>query len=139
MSDQARVFSPGPEPARPFSDIVRNILQDVSHIVRAEILLARSELTEKLAGAKKGAGAIGTAAVAGLLSAACLVTACIAALTLVLPLWLAALIMGVFIGIIAAAAFAAGRARLSEIDPVPEQTFHTLEDNIAWAKRRARQ
>lgn len=138
MSDQARVFSAGAEASRPFGEIARDILQDIRHIVQTEIRLARSELGEKADRARKATGFIGAAAVTGLLSAACLVTTCIAALTLVMPLWLAALIMGFLLGIAAGGAFAMGRSRLSEIDPVPNQTIHSLEDNIEWAKQRIR-
>ena len=138
MSDQARVSSHGAEAPRPLGEIVRDVLEDIRHIVHSEVRLARTELGEKVNSARNAAGLIGAAAVAGLLAGACLVTTCIAALALVMPLWLAALIMGIVLGIAAAGAFAVGRGRLSAIDPVPNQTIHTLEDNIEWAQQRNR-
>ena len=138
MSHHARVFSPEEAPPRPLSEIVRDVVQDISYILQSEIRLARTELGGKVDRAKKASGAIGAAAVAGLLCAASLVTAGIAALTLVVPLWLAALIMGILLGAGAAAAFAMGRDRLKAIDPVPQLTVRTLEDNVEWAKQRTR-
>ena len=138
MSDHAPVISHEAAPPRSLTEMMHDVVQDVGRIVQAEIRLARSELGGKLDKARKAAGAIGIAAIAGFLSAACLVTACITALALVVPLWLAALIMSVLLGIAAAGALAAGRSRLRAIDPVPEQTIHTLEDNIEWAKQRTR-
>src|SRR5581483_8959857 len=117
MSDRAHVISPGEAPSRPLSEIVRDVLQDVSHIVQAEIRLARTELEAKADKAKKASGVIGAAAIAGFFALASLVTACIAALALAMSLWLAALIIAVILGIAAAVAFSAGRSRLRRIDP----------------------
>ena len=136
MSDQANVISHAAEAPRPLREIVQDILRDIGRIIQAEIRLAKNELSEKARKAGMAAGFLGAAAVTGLLSAACLVTTCIAALTLVMPLWLAALIMGILLGFAAAGAFAVGRTRLSQIDPRPEQTMQTLEDNVEWAKQR---
>jgi hypothetical protein len=118
------------------TDLVRNILQDVGRIIRAEVRLARAELVEKAQKAGKAGGFMGGAAVAGLLAAASLVTACIAALALVMAVWLAALIMGVLLGMAAGGAFLMGRKRLKTVDPVPQRTVQTLKDDVEWAKQR---
>lgn len=118
------------------SELVRNILQDLSRILRAELRLARTELAEKGVRAGTAVGILSGAAVAGLLAASCFVTTCIAALCLVMPLWLAALLMGILLTFFAAGAFAIGRTRLSEIDALPQRTAQTLRDDVEWAKHR---
>ncbi len=117
------------------SDIVRDILQDIGRIIRGEIRLASTELTENARKAGGAAAVLGGAAVAGLFAGASLVTACIAALAIVLPLWLAALIMGGLLGLIAGAAYAAGRAKLADVNVVPERAVQTLKESAQWAKQ----
>jgi hypothetical protein len=78
----------------------------------------------------------GGAAVCGLLGGACLVTAGVAALALVMPLWLAALLMGVFLVGITAAMYHVGREKAKDIDPVPQRTVESIRDNLQWAKHR---
>jgi hypothetical protein len=80
---------------------------------------------------------LGGAAVMGLLAAMCFVTTCIVALAIVLPLWLAALLVGVLLAIGAGGGYMLGRLALEEIDPVPQQTVETLQDLVDWSRTRA--
>jgi len=117
-------------------DIVQDMLRDMSEIMRGEIRLARAEMLEKAQKGGKAGGLFGAAAVGGLLAAMALVTCCIAALAIVMPLWLAALIMGVLLALAACGAFLAGRKRFRSINPVPERTVATVKENLQWAKHR---
>jgi hypothetical protein len=118
------------------SELIGDVIRDIQNIVRAEIRLARTEYGDKARRAGRAGGMLGFAAVTGGLAAACLVTACIAALALVMPIWLSALLMGVLLAMVAAGAFAAGRRRFAQVDPVPQQTLETLKDDVEWAKHR---
>ena len=123
---------------RPIGEILREIIEDVGRIVRAEFRLARVELSQKAREAGTAAGALGTAAIAGFLAAACFVTACIGAMTLVMGLWLAALLMGILLALIAAGAYVSGRTRLSHIDFAPRETVQTVREDIQWTKERTK-
>lgn len=122
---------------RSLAEIIEAIVKDIQHIIRAEIRLARRELTEKTARVKNASIFLAGAACAGFLGAACFVTACIAALAVALPLWLAALVMAIVCCGIALGGFILGRSRLGRIDPVPQQTVRTVKENLEWAKQRA--
>ena len=126
------------EGARPLGEILRDILEDVGRMVRAEFRLARIELAGKARETGKAAGPLAAAALAGFLAAACLVTACIGALTLVMGLWLAALLMGILLALIAAGAYVSGRTRLSEIDFAPVETVQTVKEDIQWTTERSK-
>jgi hypothetical protein len=76
----------------------------------------------------------GGAVLCGVIGFAALVFAAIAALTMVVPTWGAATIVGFFLLVVAGAMYAAGRAKLKDMTPVPERTVETLKDNIEWAK-----
>ena len=84
----------------------------------------------------RGLSVIAVAAAAGLLAGGCFATACIAALALVMPVWLAGLIMGILFGAVAGVAFVIGRKRLEDVEIVPQQTVQTVKDDIEWAKQR---
>lgn len=124
--------------SRPWSEIVADVIQNLQNIFRTEVRLAAVELKEKAQKSAKAGSLLGAAAVAGLFASACFITACIAALAIVLPLWLAALIMGVILAAGAGGAFLLGRLALQDVDPIPQQTLETLKDNIDWARSRAR-
>ncbi len=121
---------------RSLGEIVQDILRDVQNVVRSEFRLARVEMTEKARRAGKAGGLLGAAALCGLFAVACLVVTCIAALALAMPVWLAALLMAVFLGCIAGACYAGGRSRLRHVQPVPQQTVQSVKENIEWARQR---
>ena len=118
---------------RSLGDIVQDILQDVQKIIQAELRLGRMEIQEKAQRVKSASAFLGAAAVCGLLGAACIITTCIGALTLVMPLWLAALLMGILLFCVAAAAFTMGRTRIEQVDPLPRETLQTVKDTLEWA------
>lgn len=121
---------------RSLQGIVQAILRDIQDMFGAEMRLARREITEKIALFKNASLFLAAAAAAGLLGAACLVTACIAALAVALPLWLAALIMGIVCCGVAFGGLVLALSRLDGIDPVPRQTIGTVKENLEWAKQR---
>jgi hypothetical protein len=125
MADRGNVLHV--EEQRSRSELFSDVMRDVGFMVRAELRLARTELTEQGRKAGRAAGLFGGAAVMGLLAGACFVTACIAALALLLPLWLAALAIGILLGIVAAGTYAAGRERLGESDVAPQRTLGRSE------------
>lgn len=121
---------------RSVSELFGDVARDIQNVMRAEVRLARTEFSEKARRAGRAGGMLGLAGVTGGLAAACFVTACIAALTLVMAVWLSALVMAIVLGLVAAGAFVAGRSRLRQVDPVPQRTIETLKDDIEWAKHR---
>jgi len=137
MADRIHTISQEATEPHQLSDIVRAVLDDVSRIVRGEIRLARIEIRE--IGRRSGGALLllGVAAVAGLLAAACFVTTCIAALALAMPVWLAALLVGIVLGLAGGGLYAAGRKRFANVDVVPQQTVDSMRGNIQWLKQRS--
>lgn len=137
MADQSGVINHHQlREMRSTGEILRDIALDFQEMVRAEIRLARTEISDKAQRAGKAGGLFGGAAFCGLMAGACLVVTCIAALSLAMPLWLASLLMCVFLACIGAACYQGGRTRLKQIDPVPERTVATMRDTKEWANQR---
>jgi uncharacterized membrane protein YqjE len=134
---------PGPDQAdlreRPFGELLKQLSEETTRLVHQEIELAKAELTHKGRQAGMGAGLFGGAGVLGLLALAALTTCFILALDAVLPAWLAALIVAVVYGAVAAVLALRGRDRVRQaVPPVPEQTIQTVKEDVEWAKTQMR-
>ena len=123
---------------RPIGELFSKLSNETSTLIRQEMELARAELTEKGKQAGKGAGLFGGAATVALLGAGAITAGIILLLALVIPDWLAAIIVGlVFVGI-AALLGMKGRDEIQQATPpVPEQTVDTVKEDVQWAKTRA--
>ena len=122
---------------RPVGDLVKQLAGQTSTLVRQEIDLAKAEMSQKASTAGKGAGLLGGAAAVGLLAAGSLTACLILALGEVIPDWLAALIVALVMGVIAAVLAMQGRNRIrAATPPVPEQTVETVKEDVEWAKTR---
>jgi hypothetical protein len=120
---------------RPIGDLVKQLAGQTSTLVRQELDLAKAEMSQKATVAGKGAGLLGGAAVVGLLAAGSLTACLILALSEVIPDWLAALIVALVMGAIAAVLALQGRNRIrAATPPVPEQTVETVKEDVEWAK-----
>ena len=119
------------------SELLKDLATETSTLVRQEIDLAKAELSEKARVAGQGAGLLGGAAVVGLLAAGALTAYLILVLSEVMDAWLAALIVTVVMGAIAAVLGLQGRNRIRAATPaVPEQTIETVKEDVEWAKTR---
>jgi hypothetical protein len=107
--------------------------------VHHELELAKAELQQKGRQAGAGAGAFGGAGALGLAALGALTACFILALNAVMPAWLAALIVALVYGAIAAFLALRGRDKVKEATPlVPEQTIETVKEDVEWAKTQMR-
>jgi uncharacterized membrane protein YqjE len=121
----------------PTGELVKELAEEVSNLVRAELDLAKAELTEKSKRAGIGLGELGAAGIVALYALGALTACFIAALALAMPVWAAALIVTVVYAIIAAVLALIGRQQLQRgLPPTPERTQRTIKEDIEWAKTR---
>jgi hypothetical protein len=119
---------------RGIGELVKDLAGQTSTLVRQEIKLAQAEVTEKGKVAGRGAGMLAGAGVAALLMLATLTAVLVVALASALPLWLAALIVTLLWGVVAAVLAQSGRKALQAATPPAPQTVETLKEDIQWAK-----
>ncbi|HKH64214.1 MAG TPA: phage holin family protein [Solirubrobacterales bacterium] len=120
-------------------ELVKQLSEQTTTLVRKEIELARAELTAKGKVAGEGAGMFGGAAVAGLLALGTLTVVILALLDKAMDLWVAALIVTLVYGAVAAVLAMRGRDRVKEgMPPAPEQTVETVKEDVQWAKTKAK-
>jgi uncharacterized membrane protein YqjE len=117
-------------------DLLKQLSQETSTLVRQEMALARAELTEQGKRAGTGAGMLGGAGVAGLLTLGSLTAMLIALLDTAMATWLAALIVTVLWGAVAGVLALQGRNKIKEATPPAPQTVETVKEDVRWAKTR---
>jgi len=124
---------------RPTGELLKELSDQTTTLVRQEIDLAKAELSEKGKKAGLGAGMFGGAGLIGVFALAALTTCIIAALDTAMPLWLAALIVAVVYAAIAGVLAMTGKQKVQEAGPpVPEQATESVKEDVQWAKTRAK-
>jgi uncharacterized membrane protein YqjE len=119
---------------RGIGELVKDLAGQTSTLVRQEIKLAQAEVTEKGKVAGRGAGMLAGAGVAALLMLGTLTAVLVVALDAALELWLAALIVTLLWGVVAAVLAQSGRKALKAATPPAPQTVETVKEDIQWAK-----
>jgi uncharacterized membrane protein YqjE len=120
-------------------DLVKQLSEQTTTLVRQEIELAKAELSEKGKVLGKGAGIFGAAAVVGLLALGTLTAFILSLLNEAMEFWIAALIVTLVYGAVAAVLAMRGRDQVKEgMPPAPEQTVETVKEDVQWAKSQAK-
>ncbi len=121
------------------ADLLKRLSEETTTLVKQELDLAKAETTQKAKAAGTGAGLLGGAGVIGLLTAIAFTVFLIALLDEFMATWLAALIVTLLYGAVAAFLALRGKKELQEATPPkPEQTIETLKEDAEWAKTRTR-
>lgn len=120
---------------RSLGDLISDLTQNASVLARQEVQLAKVEMQQKVDEAKGNVAAIAAGAALANAALLALVAAAVFGLGLFMDMWLAALIVGAVVGIIAGLLIWRGIAALKEMTPVPEQTLATLEEDKEWLSR----
>ena len=120
---------------RSLGELFAELTREMGTLVRAEVELARVEMTQKASRVGKDIGflAAGAAvAYAGLLAILAAVIIGLAALGV--PWWLAALLVGLVVAGVGYALVQRGLSALKREDLTPRQTIETIKEDKDWAK-----
>jgi uncharacterized membrane protein YqjE len=124
---------------RSAGELVKQLSEQVSVLVRGELKLAQLEMTRKGKQAGSGIGMLGGSALIALYGAGCLIACVIIAISGAVAAWLAALLVGVALLAVAAVAALLGKGRLQKAaPPVPEEAVGGVKTDIEEIKERVR-
>jgi uncharacterized membrane protein YqjE len=124
----------------PIADLVKQLSDQTTTLVRHEIELARAELAMKGKRAGIGAGMFGGAGMFVLYGIGALTACVILALATAVTGWVAALIVAAIYGAIAAVLALVGKNRVEHgVPPVPEQTVESVKEDVELTKQRAKE
>ena len=118
--------------------LVREIALDLQEVMRSEIRLAKVEITEQMENFKRTAKSGLPGTVLMFYGIGFFLLACVYALELVLAAWLAALMVAVLVGIVAAIFLSAAGRNAKTVNPKPERTIQSMKENVQWAKSHLR-
>jgi Flp pilus assembly protein TadB len=119
---------------RPIGDLLRLLAEQASTLARQEFDLAKSELQEKQQEAQPAIRTAVWAAIFGVIALSALTTLIIFGLSYLMPEWLAAVIILVIAGVVAAILAGSARRRLQQLGTMPTETVETLREDLEWAK-----
>jgi hypothetical protein len=115
--------------------LISDLTRDISTLFRQEILLAKTEMSEKVEQAESGATMLlvgGAVAYAGLLL---LLAAAVLGLSLYLEPWLAALIVAAVVLLVGLVMVAKGKKNLKARNLMPEKTVESLQRDRYLAEK----
>lgn len=121
---------------RPAAELVRDLSTQVSTLVRQEMELAKAELTAKGKEAGKGASMFGGAGAFAFYGLGAIVAAAILLLSRTsIATWLAAVIVGAALFLLAGILALAGRSFTKRaVPPAPEQTVASVKEDLRFTK-----
>ena len=123
---------------RSIGELFSELANETGLLIRQEIALAKVELGQKASRVGRNVGYLvvgGAVAYAALLA---LLAAVIILLAGVMPSWVAALVVAVVVGIIAAVLISKALTALKKTDLAPRQTVETLKEDAQWAKQQVK-
>lgn len=131
---------------RTAGDLMRQLSEEASMLIRQEIDLAKLEMTEKIKRMARGIIWIAIGAAVGYAGLLALVQTAIdglgiglwTGLPLYIAAWLSPLIIAVAVLIIAAVMIQGGVSKLKKQSIVPEKTLETMRENKQWLEKQIR-
>jgi Mg/Co/Ni transporter MgtE len=116
------------------TELLGELTNQSASLVRDEIALAKQEMHEKLVNFRASLVVVALGSVLALIATFTLCAALIAGLSLYLPVWQAALIVGGIFAIAAGVVVSIGITQLKQVSLKPKETIKTLEENKQWLK-----
>lgn len=139
MDESTGAAQPPAADDRPAGELVKQLSEQVSRLVRDELRLAQLEMTRKGKRAGAGIGLAGGGGLIALYGLGALIASAVVALSLVLAAWLAALIAGAVLLLIAASLALLGKRQLQRATPpVPAGAAGSIKADVKEIKERAR-
>jgi len=136
--DEADVSGERVKAERSMAGLVSDLAAEAILLIRQEMTLLKTELSEKFSQAGQGIGLLVAGGVLAFSAWLVLLAAAVLGLALVLPPWLAALIVGLAVLAIGGVLLFIGKKRLEPGSLVPQRTLRSLREDQTWLTERLR-
>ena len=120
------------------SELISGMVGDVQGLVRGEIQLAKTEISESASHAARGVGMMAGGALLGVIGFVFLMLALVEVLDHAMPRWVAAGIVAVGLIVIAIILALVGKSQLSAKNLRPDETIDSLQEDKEWAQQQVR-
>lgn len=119
---------------RSVGELIADLAGETGTLIRQEITLAQTELTNKAVSVGVDIGFLAVGGVFGLAALGAIVAAIIIGVGYYIPLWLSALIVGIVLSIVAAVIIMSALRKLKETNLKPQETIKSLKEDAEWLK-----
>jgi len=127
---------------RSLSELIRELRDEATVLLRQEVAMAKTEMSEKASKLGRDIGTLVVGGAVAFLAAIFMLLAVTGGLAVMLmsvkfdlhAIWIAPLIVGVIVAVIAAAMIAKVKQSLASASLVPHKTIETLKDDKQWAQ-----
>jgi uncharacterized membrane protein YqjE len=120
---------------RSVPQILEDIASNLTQLIQAEFRLAKSELQEGAEKVARPGATLGAGVALAFYGLGFLLLAAVYALSLIVAVWLATLIVGSVLVVAAGILIGAGTTRLKRVNLAPDKTIRSLEEDVQWAKQ----
>jgi membrane protein len=138
MSSITDVGADKPGGEKSTAELVHDLTEQFSHLARTEVHLAVREVQEKAKHAGIGAASIGAAGVLAGYGLAVVLAGVVLLIALVLPAWVAAMIVGVVLLLTAGVAALVARKQFRQSAPMPSEAVENTKEDIQVVKEAVR-
>ncbi|CAO5248621.1 phage holin family protein [Frankia sp. AgKG'84/4] len=136
---EVTAHQPGAPATASAGELVSQLSEQVSRLVRDELTLAQAELTRKGKKAAIGGGLFGGAGVIGVFAVGTLVACAVLGLATALAAWLSALIVGVALLAVTGGLALTGKKELSAATPpLPAEAIEGMKTDVHTIKEAGR-
>jgi uncharacterized membrane protein YqjE len=119
---------------RSVPEVLQDIVGNIEEIIRSEFRLAKAEVKEEASQAAPPLKMMVVGAGIGFYALGFLIFTLVMGLATMVATWLAALIVGGVLALIALVLITTASKRLKQVNKVPERTIETMKENVQWAK-----
>jgi hypothetical protein len=123
---------------RSLGELFAELAGDTSTLVRQEMALAKAELTQNATRVGRHVGSLAIGGAFGYAALLALTAAAIIGLGRIIPLWAAALVVGVVLAVVAWLLVSGALRALRETEVAPRRTIETLKEDAQWVKDQVR-
>lgn len=133
QGDQQQSQGAGTNPGS-LGETVTGILEDLQHIVRDEVQLAKSELKEDAGQMGKAGGMIAGAGILGFTGFIFLMLGVTHLLNRKMQMWLSAGLVGIALVTLAGILGTTGRSQMQSAQLMPKQTIESVKEDANWVR-----
>ena len=119
---------------RSLGDLFSALASETSTLVKQEVALAQVELTNKAAVVGKNVGFLAVGGAVGYAAFLTLLAAIVVGLSYIIPLWAAALVVSIIVGITAYFLVNSALAELKKTELAPRETVESIKEDAQWLR-----
>jgi MFS family permease len=131
---QKEAGSPVQRDERSLGDLFSELAAETGTLIRHEVALAQTEITEKATTVGKNVGYLAVGGAVGYAAVLAILAGIILGLANFIPAWASALIVGVVVGIVAYVLITSALAELKKTELTPEESVESIKEDAKWLK-----